>query len=134
MKTIQSNECMSDKIVTDSIILSRASSKKQQAEGDLESGMGSASPRAQYSEPRDGGPSPGDSHALASSKKMSDIKLVAKKLTFIEFTRVNMRLAEDRILSFLSVFATGRGTRWTRGATFYYVPEVQWCTLLTQRR
>ena len=45
-----------------------------------------------------------------------------------------MRLAEDRILSFVSVFSTGYGTKWIPGATFYYQPEVQWNTLLTQRR
>jgi hypothetical protein len=45
-----------------------------------------------------------------------------------------MRLAEDRILSFVCVFSTGYGTKWVPGATFYYQPEVQWSTLLTQRR
>lgn len=55
-------------------------------------------------------------------------------LTLTEFLRVNMRLAEDRILSFVSVFSTGYGTKWIPGATFYYQPEVQWNTLLTQRR
>eukprot|EP01040_Poterioochromonas_malhamensis_P017488 gene17488-20119_t len=56
------------------------------------------------------------------------------KLSFTEFLRVNMRLAEDRILSFVCVFSTGYGTKWVPGATFYYQPEVQWNTLLTQRR
>jgi cellulose synthase/poly-beta-1,6-N-acetylglucosamine synthase-like glycosyltransferase len=58
----------------------------------------------------------------------------ATALTFTEFLRVNMRLAEDRILSFVSVFSTGYGTKWVAGSTFYYQPEVQWNTLLTQRR
>eukprot|EP00599_Poterioochromonas_sp_BG-1_P000945 CAMPEP_0173148964 /NCGR_PEP_ID=MMETSP1105-20130129/10041_1 /TAXON_ID=2985 /ORGANISM="Ochromonas sp., Strain BG-1" /LENGTH=890 /DNA_ID=CAMNT_0014063735 /DNA_START=258 /DNA_END=2930 /DNA_ORIENTATION=- len=59
---------------------------------------------------------------------------VSGAITFTEFLRVNMRLAEDRILSFVSVFSTGYGTKWVPGATFYYQPEIQWTTLLTQRR
>eukprot|EP00604_Paraphysomonas_vestita_P002394 CAMPEP_0174819640 /NCGR_PEP_ID=MMETSP1107-20130205/3001_1 /TAXON_ID=36770 /ORGANISM="Paraphysomonas vestita, Strain GFlagA" /LENGTH=338 /DNA_ID=CAMNT_0016033529 /DNA_START=1104 /DNA_END=2117 /DNA_ORIENTATION=- len=55
-------------------------------------------------------------------------------LTFTEFLRVNMRLAEDRVLSFVTVFSTGFGTKWIPGATFYYEPEVTFQTLLTQRR
>jgi Zn-dependent alcohol dehydrogenase len=35
-------------------------------------------------------------------------------LSFVEFMRVNMRLAEDRILSFVTVFTTGYGTKWTQ--------------------
>jgi cellulose synthase/poly-beta-1,6-N-acetylglucosamine synthase-like glycosyltransferase len=54
-------------------------------------------------------------------------------LTFTEFLRVNMRLAEDRVLSFVTVFATGYGTKWIPGATFYYQPEVTFQSLLTQR-
>lgn len=57
-----------------------------------------------------------------------------EKFTFAEFLRVNMRLAEDRILSFVSVFSTGYGTKWIPGATFYYQPEIHWQSLLTQRR
>jgi len=56
------------------------------------------------------------------------------EITFTEFLRVNMRLAEDRILSFVSVFSTGYGTKWALGATFFYQPEVTWQSLLTQRR
>jgi hypothetical protein len=37
------------------------------------------------------------------------------EITFPEFLRVNMRLAEDRILSFVSVFSTGYGTKWVPG-------------------
>lgn len=55
-------------------------------------------------------------------------------LTHTEFLRVNMRLAEDRILSFVCVFATGFGTKWIPGATFFYRPEITWSVLLTQRR
>jgi hypothetical protein len=55
-------------------------------------------------------------------------------ITFTEFLRVNMRLAEDRILSFVCVFSTGFGTKWIPGATFFYQPEIRWETLLTQRR
>jgi cellulose synthase/poly-beta-1,6-N-acetylglucosamine synthase-like glycosyltransferase len=54
-------------------------------------------------------------------------------LTFTEFLRVNMRLAEDRVLSFVTVFSTGFGTKWIPGATFYYEPEVTFQSLLTQR-
>jgi hypothetical protein len=59
---------------------------------------------------------------------------VTGTLTFTEFLRVNMRLAEDRVLSFVLVFCTGFGTKWVPGATFYYSPEVNFQTLLTQRR
>jgi hypothetical protein len=59
---------------------------------------------------------------------------VVKPLTFTEFLRVNMRLAEDRVLSFVTVFSTGYGTKWIPGATFFYEPEVNFSTLLTQRR
>ncbi len=45
-----------------------------------------------------------------------------------------MRLAEDRILSFLLVFLTGLGTKWAPGATFHYTPEITWQQLLKQRR
>lgn len=45
-----------------------------------------------------------------------------------------MRLAEDRILSFVSVFCTGDGTKWIPDASFCYTPEILWQTLLTQRR
>lgn len=36
-------------------------------------------------------------------------------MTFAEFLRTNMRLAEDRILTFVSVFSTGYGTKWVLG-------------------
>jgi hypothetical protein len=54
-------------------------------------------------------------------------------MSFTEFLRVNMRLAEDRVLSFVTVFSTGFGTKWIPGATFYYEPEVTFGSLLTQR-
>jgi len=44
-----------------------------------------------------------------------------------------MRLAEDRILSFVCVFSTGMGTKWITGATFFYQPEIRLQNLLTQR-
>ena len=69
-----------------------------------------------------------DFEANDSAGRDSDV------LPFVEFMRVNMRLAEDRILSFVTVFATGYGTKWTQGPTFYYQPEVRWTTLLLQRR
>jgi hypothetical protein len=68
--------------------------------------------------------------AVAAKPKGPD----APALTFTEFLRVNMRLAEDRVLSFVLVFCTGFGTKWVPGATFYYSPEVSFQTLLTQRR
>ena len=42
----------------------------------------------------------------------------AKKetITWTEFLFANMRLAEDRVLSFVSVFSTGYGTKWIPGA------------------
>lgn len=58
----------------------------------------------------------------------------AERVTYTEMMRVNMRLAEDRVLSFVSVFSTGYGTKWETQATFFYQPEVKWQTLLTQRR
>ena len=45
-----------------------------------------------------------------------------------------MRLAEDRILSFVSVFSTGLGTKWITASTFYYTPEIKFQSLLAQRR
>jgi hypothetical protein len=63
-----------------------------------------------------------------------DIDKSKATLTFAEFLRVNMRLAEDRILTFVSIFSTGHGTKWVLGSTFYYQPEIQWNSLLTQRR
>jgi hypothetical protein len=72
--------------------------------------------------------------AGASENKVQNRNENDGKISFTEFLRVNMRLAEDRILSFVCVFSTGFGTKWVPGATFYYQPEVQWTTLLTQRR
>jgi hypothetical protein len=43
------------------------------------------------------------------------------KISFTEFLRVNMRLAEDRILSFVSVFSTGYGTKWVPGKSIISV-------------
>eukprot|EP01038_Epipyxis_sp_PR26KG_P005571 gene5571-7695_t len=62
-----------------------------------------------------------------STKSPSDISLS-------DFLRANMRLAEDRVLSFVCVFSTEYHTKWIRGATFYYSPEVTWKMLLAQRR
>jgi hypothetical protein len=55
------------------------------------------------------------------------------ELSWTEFLRVNMRLAEDRVLSFVTVFSTGYGTKWIPGSTFFYEPEISFRTLLTQR-
>lgn len=72
-------------------------------------------------------------HSL--TRKQKDVQSNKQTdLTFTEFLRVNMRLVEDRILSFVSVFSTGSGTKWVAGATFHYQPEILFSTLLTQRR
>eukprot|EP01035_Chromulina_nebulosa_P017550 gene17550-23113_t len=70
------------------------------------------------------------SRASVSLKFLREIQ----GLSFTEFLRQNMIIAEDRILSFVAVFSTGHGTKWIPGATFYYQPEVTWTTLLRQRR
>jgi cellulose synthase/poly-beta-1,6-N-acetylglucosamine synthase-like glycosyltransferase len=84
-----------------------------------------------------GGVQPMSDAPLTRKQKIRSVAPIAPttvSLTFVEFLRTNMRLAEDRILSFVSVFSTGYGTKWVPGSTFYYQPEVQWNTLLTQRR
>jgi hypothetical protein len=48
-------------------------------------------------------------------KKKFDPHAPVAVFTFTEFLRVNMRLAEDRILSFVCVFSTGYGTKWIPG-------------------
>jgi len=82
------------------------------------------------------GSSSSDSNDARSTSVEPIIKPVSDKggISFTEFLRVNMRLAEDRILSFVCVFSTGFGTKWIPGATFFYQPEIRWETLLTQRR
>jgi hypothetical protein len=55
-------------------------------------------------------------------------------LSFTEFLRMHLRLAEDRILSFVSVFCTGYGTKCIQDAIFYYEPEVSFDMILKQRR
>ena len=55
-------------------------------------------------------------------------------LAFTEFLRMHVRLAEDRILSFVSVFCTGYGTKCIQDAIFYYEPEVSFDMILKQRR
>lgn len=76
--------------------------------------------------------------AIAPSKQsvneVKEASMGGGGITFTEFLRVNMRLAEDRILSFVCVFSTGYGTKWIPGATFFYQPEICWESLLTQRR
>jgi cellulose synthase/poly-beta-1,6-N-acetylglucosamine synthase-like glycosyltransferase len=71
-------------------------------------------------------------HADLENNQMEKLAS-SPNLTFTEFLRVNMRLAEDRVLSFVTVFSTGFGTKWVPGATFYYEPEVNFQSLLTQR-
>jgi hypothetical protein len=69
-----------------------------------------------------------------SKEEDEDPNINKTTISFAEFLRVNMRLAEDRILTFVSVFCTGQGTKWVLGSTFYYQPEILWSSLLTQRR
>eukprot|EP01034_Spumella_vulgaris_P022158 gene22158-28265_t len=80
--------------------------------------------------------SPSSNKRKSSSPRHAPVEPVKEEtsITFTEFLRVNMRLAEDRILSFVCVFSTGYGTKWIPGATFFYQPEIKWQTLLTQRR
>lgn len=64
----------------------------------------------------------------------SDIDPKSVSLSFTEFLRMHLRLAEDRILSFVSVFCTGYGTKCVQDAIFYYEPEVSFDMILKQRR
>lgn len=63
-----------------------------------------------------------------------DLTPEAVSLSFTEFLRMHLRLAEDRILSFVSVFCTGYGTKCIQDAIFYYEPEVSFDMILKQRR
>jgi len=64
----------------------------------------------------------------------SGLLTVRKEMgTFDTLLKSNLRLAEDRVLSFLVVFGTGMGTKWVPGATFMYEPEIQFNKLLEQR-
>ena len=63
----------------------------------------------------------------------AEVGAAPAELSWTEFLRVNMRLAEDRVLSFVTVFSTGYGTKWIPGSTFFYEPEISFRTLLTQR-
>lgn len=59
-----------------------------------------------------------DEIRLACPTAATSTGIVAKEgatLSFVEFLRVNMRLAEDRVLSFVTVFSTGYGTKWIPG-------------------
>lgn len=58
----------------------------------------------------------------------------ASTISWYEFILTQTRLAEDRILSFVAVFMTGKNTKYVHGATFVYQPMVFWQDLLTQRR
>ena len=64
----------------------------------------------------------------------SDNQVQDNTFKLTEFLRLHLRLAEDRILSFATVFCSGYGTKWIPGATFYYEPEVTFDMLLKQRR
>ena len=50
-----------------------------------------------------------------------------------DLRKINMRLAEDRVFSFIVVFGSGMGTKWVPGATFMYEPELEFIALLEQR-
>ena len=74
-------------------------------------------------------------NAVCSIPSPKDDEVPAKvRLTFTEFLRMHLRLAEDRILSFVSVFCTGYGTKCIQDAIFYYEPEVTFDMILKQRR
>jgi len=75
-----------------------------------------------------------DALVMRSSVAATPPAQQSSSVSLTEFLRVNMRLAEDRVLSFVSVFSTGFGTKWIPGSTFYYEPEVCFSSLLTQRR
>jgi hypothetical protein len=52
-----------------------------------------------------------------------------------EMTKMNVRLAEDRVLSLALVLRSRNGrTQWVSGATFFYDPEYDLFVLLEQRR
>ena len=74
--------------------------------------------------------------AVAAAPAPPEISLdpSSVKLSFTEFLRMHLRLAEDRILSFVSVFCTGYGTKCVQDAIFYYEPEVSFDMFLKQRR
>ena len=63
----------------------------------------------------------------ANSNKYYDLKLV-------EILMAQLRLAEDRILSFVAVFCTGFGTKMVNSSIFFYEPEVTFDMILKQRR
>jgi cellulose synthase/poly-beta-1,6-N-acetylglucosamine synthase-like glycosyltransferase len=67
-----------------------------------------------------------------SSIESDESKLICG-VNLRESLEFNMRLAEDRILSFVSVLS-GFGTKWISGATFYYQPELRIQSLIKQRR
>eukprot|EP00599_Poterioochromonas_sp_BG-1_P001820 CAMPEP_0173132504 /NCGR_PEP_ID=MMETSP1105-20130129/188_1 /TAXON_ID=2985 /ORGANISM="Ochromonas sp., Strain BG-1" /LENGTH=298 /DNA_ID=CAMNT_0014044029 /DNA_START=1222 /DNA_END=2115 /DNA_ORIENTATION=- len=68
------------------------------------------------------------------NENMTVEELALQEMTYYNCLLPEMRLAEDRILSFVAVFLTGLSTKWIPGATFYYEPCVTWQDLLKQRR
>ena len=55
-------------------------------------------------------------------------------LKLVEILMAQLRLAEDRMLSFVTVFCTGFGTKMVNSSIFYYEPEVTFDMILKQRR
>lgn len=85
------------------------------------------------------------SKSLSATKKNMKIGITASapisannskyyKLELVEILMAQLRLAEDRILSFVTVFCTGFGTKMVTSSVFYYEPEVTFDMLLKQRR
>jgi hypothetical protein len=85
------------------------------------------------------------SKSLSATKKNMKIGITASapisannskyyKLELVEILMAQLRLAEDRILSFVTVFCTGFGTKMVNSSVFYYEPEVTFDMLLKQRR
>lgn len=70
----------------------------------------------------------------SSSAPISANSLQYYKLKLVDVLVAQLRLAEDRILSFVTVFCTGFGTKCVNSSVFYYEPEVTFDMILKQRR
>ena len=70
----------------------------------------------------------------AVSDKTMTPTAAKKTITWTEFLYANMRLAEDRVLSFVSVFSTGYGTKWIPGAAHILYHQVLYVNPLMSDR
>jgi cellulose synthase/poly-beta-1,6-N-acetylglucosamine synthase-like glycosyltransferase len=59
------------------------------------------------------------------------VKKTKPSIDFTEFLRVNMRLAEDRILTFVSIFSTGLGTKWATGKKLRFYWRIYFLNLVS---